>query len=115
MKITIPNERPISWNKMYSGQHWAVRQAEAERVHLLVLAHTPPRVEPFKERVDISIVSYFKNRPLDPDNISSKLYIDGLKGRVIRDDTREYIRKVTTQSEVDAKNPRIEIEITPVK
>lgn len=129
MKIVLENERPISWNKFYGGMHWSVRQAEAQRVHLKVMwelqcmAHLPSDMMLYKmdcspflfsKRVDIHITAYFKNRPQDPDNICSKLYIDGLIGNVIENDTRQFVRKVTVQSEIDRENPRVEIEITEV-
>jgi len=124
MKIVLNGERPISWNKMYSGMHWTKRKEEADRVHQLVwLAVKGENWFPgWKDtvesgcagRVDIHITAYFKNRPQDPDNIASKLYIDGLVGHVIEDDTREFVRKVTVQSEIDKENPRVEIEVVEV-
>ena len=112
MKIVLENERPWSWNKLYAGVHWTKRAEEADRVHDLVgwtlrEMHTYSMF--INTRVDIQVVAYFKNRPLDSDNIVSKMYIDGLKGFVIKDDTREFVRKVTTQSEVDKEFPRVEI------
>ena len=130
MKIVLEGERPWSWNKMYAGVHWTKRKEEADRVHGLLMwklqqtanlsggamlykMDSSPLL--FKGRVDISVVAYFKNRPLDPDNITSKFYIDGLVGEVIEDDTREFVRKVTTQSEVDKENPRVEIIVEGCK
>ena len=121
MKIILKGERPWSWNKMYSGVHWSKRKEEADRVHELVWAAIRgeswfPAWKDMVEsgwcgRVDIHITAYFKNRPQDPDNICSKMYIDGLIGNVIEGDTREFVRKVTVQSEVDKDNPRVEIEV----
>ena len=111
MKIILEGERPWSWNKMYAGVHWSERKKEADRVHMLIKAWLADSWLPFKGRVDITITAYFKNKPQDPDNICSKLYIDGLIGNLIEDDTREYVRKVTTISEIDRENPRVEIEV----
>ena len=119
MKIIIPGERPISWNKFYSGMHWTERKKEADRVHDLVYAVCYKAWQNWGEyvnRVDIHITAYFENRAYDPDNICAKLYIDGLvKLEIIANDTRAYIRCVTTQSEIDKENPRLEIEITEIK
>jgi len=122
MKIILEGERPWSWNKMYAGVHWSKRKAEAERVHQLMwlelngyFPETAVKQKMIKGVVDILVVAYFKNRPQDSDNICSKLYIDGLIGSVIEDDTREFVRRVTTQSEIDKENPRVEIEITEVE
>jgi len=119
MKIILEGERPWSWNLMYGGKHWSKRKEEADRVHELIWAtlNSDACEKPKKvmDRVaDIFVTAYFKNRPQDSDNICSKLYIDGLIGSVIQDDTREFVRRVTTQSEIDKENPRVEIEITEV-
>ena len=113
MKIVLPNEKPISWNKLYSGKHWSVRYEEATRVHLLVKAALG-NVSLLQNRVDILITVFFGGRDLDPDNIASKFYIDGLKDLLIEDDTRKQVRWVATRSEIDKKNPRVEIEIQNV-
>lgn len=68
----------------------------------------------FKTRVDIRLVGYFAKRIIDADNLCSKIYIDALKGVFFLDDSPEYVRSVTTQCETDKKNPRLEIEITPI-
>jgi hypothetical protein len=109
--ITIPNEKPLRWIKFYARRHWSNRKAEAYRVHALVRAFVDPDSEPFDGPVYITITSYFKGRTLDPDNICSKLYIDGLKGWVIADDNRRHVRGVRSVSEVDRKNPRLVIEV----
>lgn len=111
MKIIVPDERPMSWNQLYSGKHWAVRSEEAIRVHSMVVAHLPLGYTMFKERVDVFITVYFRNRPFDPDNIASKFYVDGLKGKVISDDTPKEIGFVAVKSEVDKESPRLELEL----
>lgn len=118
MTITLKDEKPKSWNLIYSGRHWSHRAEEAKRIHELVkrssnvmatssLDGHPP--------VDITITAFFKGRQLDADNIASKFYIDGLKGWLIKDDSPEYVRSVTTRSMVDKDNPRVEIEIREVE
>ena len=120
MKIILEGERPWSWNKMYAGVHWSERKEEADRVHQLVfyeylkLRDDQDQLPEMLDRVDIHITAYFKNRPLDPDNVVSKFYIDGLIGNIIEDDTRKFVRKVSVQSEVDKENPRVEIEINEI-
>lgn len=68
----------------------------------------PP--SPFSGAVTITITAHFKNKPVDCDNVCAKLYIDPLKGRIIYDDTPEYVSSVTLVSVVDGKN-WVEIEI----
>ena len=69
----------------------------------------------YSHPVAITITAYFKGRQLDPDNIASKFYIDGLKGWLITDDTPKYVDSVTTRSRVDKLNPRIEIELKEIE
>ena len=108
---------------MYAGQHWSKRAEEAQRVHFLV--KNSPRIvgegesvyalkknPTFPGPVAISITAYFKGRQLDADNICAKLYVDGLKGWLLQDDSPEYVKSVTTCSMKDKDNPRVEIEIT---
>ena len=86
-KLILPDERPVSWNKFYSGKHWTVRDREARRVHQLVRAMLDPEIPPFDGLVDIEVVAYFRNRPLDASNINAKLYEDGLVGWWILEDS----------------------------
>ena len=111
MLIVIPKEKPTSWNKMYQGQHWIFRQQEAIRVHGLVSAYTHSITEKFTSPVAITITAYFDKYPIDPDNLNSKLYIDGLKSHVIIDDNYKYVDSVTTKTRIDKLNPRTEIAI----
>ena len=96
--------------------HFSTRAAEALRVHSLVKysAYQAGQLILFSGRVDIAITVYFDKRPYDSDNIASKPYIDGLKGFIIVDDTRKYVRRVSAQSEIDRLHPRVEIDITKV-
>lgn len=111
MKIILLKERPMSWNKMYAGLHWTKRRAEAERIHWLVLSQTASGLLRYKTKVNIVITAFFDKMPLDPDNIPSKFYIDGLRLMVLQDDTHKWIDSVTTKSRIDKKNPRLEIDI----
>jgi len=111
MKITLKGEQPWSWNKLYSGAHWSIRANEADRVHGLI-REAVKGYKVLEAPVDITITAYFRTRPQDADNILSKLYIDGMKGIVIKDDNPEYVRSVTTKSRKDLLRPRVEIDIT---
>ncbi len=51
----------------------------------------------YEKKVNITVIAYLK-RPIDPDNVSSKLIIDGLKlFGVIKDDTIKEVESVTTK------------------
>lgn len=114
-KLVLSKERPVSWNEYYSGSHWSNRNNEAVRVHSIVRAALDPETEMFQGRVDIEVVVYADSRPMDPDNVCAKLYIDGLKGWWIEDDTHQYVRKTSTRVEVDKDNPRTEIIVKQIE
>jgi len=111
MTITLPNERPLSWNKYWSGMHWSARNREAVRVHSLIKYSTLKTKGLFKTLITVKITVFFDKRPYDPDNIAAKPYIDGLKGIFITQDTSKYIDSVTMISRIDKDNPRVEIEL----
>lgn len=115
MRIVLYGERPISWNKFYSGMHWDTRNKLAQVTHLLVRNELPVDATLFNVPVAITVTAYFKNRPQDPDNICAKLYIDGLIKRVIVDDSPQWVTSVTTRSRIDKENPRVEIDISEDK
>lgn len=113
--ITLDKHRPKSWNTMYSGIHYRTRMQYVQEAHdavkaALVLSH----VEPFTVPVAITVTAYFKGAMSDPDNVTGKLYLDGLRhAGVLIDDTPEYVTSVTCISRKDNKNPRLEITIEP--
>lgn len=110
MKIIIDREKPLSWNKYWSGMHFMERKEEADRVHTLVKYSIVNKIM-FIKPVDIIFTVYFAKRMYDCDNIACKPYIDGLKGIIIQDDTPRYVKSVKTISLKDKENPRVEIEI----
>jgi Holliday junction resolvase RusA-like endonuclease len=115
MIITLIGERPISWNKVNGRAHWSVRRGETDRVHELVrdaLAKLNPRR--LTGPVSIRITVYFKDRPLDSDNVCDKPYIDALKGVIIPDDHFGIVWEATTCSRIDKKNPRLEIKVEEI-
>lgn len=118
MLLVLEDLRLPTWNSLYSGNmHWSKRRNVAAAIHELVIAAVRNKygfVDPFDKRVHIIVTEYFKSRPHDCCNIPAKLPIDGLRhAGVIIDDTREYVASVTTISEIDRNNPRVEILITP--
>jgi hypothetical protein len=113
--IVLEGERPPSWNQLYEQRHWAARMRMVRRIHAAVRAEIDPDIDPYDVPVDIRLTAYFARRPLDPDNLPAKIYIDGLRPWVIADDSPRCIRSVTTCSRIDRRRPRIEIQISPAK
>ena len=108
MILTIPNHRPVSWNRLYTQRHWSKRKALADEVHLLTLAAIPPDAVPFDVPVTVTITAY-NRKPLDADNIALKLYVDGMKGRVLHDDDWRHVVAVLCRTELG--DPHVVIEI----
>lgn len=105
--LTIPYPASPSgkktWNKRfgfnayYSGKHWKQRSEDAEYWHMLVakeLARQYKRVKPFEEPV---VIRFFWNDRLDLSNhaMMAKMIEDALKGKVIVDDSRKYVKGIS--------------------
>jgi Holliday junction resolvase RusA-like endonuclease len=115
VKIVLDGERPVSWNRYYSGTHWRKRSKMARDVHLIVRSEIYGRDIPdINNPVHITVVAYLKGQMIDADNICAKMYVDGLKGLVIEDDDPRCVRSVTTVSLKDNKNPRVEIHVNEI-
>lgn len=113
-RITLPDHKAISWNKIYSQGHWSTRKKLADDIHFLmkIVSKDIPFI---KERVDILIIASFKTRALDSSNICAKLYEDGLvKAGKIKDDSPKYVRMVSTESMPKQKSDQVDIFITPL-
>jgi hypothetical protein len=83
-------------NAYYAGKHWSIRKRDAEYWHRLVQAHMnnqDVRRVPFKRPV---VVIFHWNDRLDIDNhaVMGKMIVDAMKGRVIEDDTRRWLKGV---------------------
>lgn len=80
-------------NSFYAGKCWQARKSDADFWHRLVSAEMERqgvRKFPFENPV---ILTFWFNDRLDCSNHAMyvKLIEDGLKGRVIKDDTRRYV------------------------
>lgn len=83
-------------NAYYSGKHWSVRKRDADFWHRLVsdcLDGQEVRRTPFKRPV---IISFWFNDRLDCSNhgVMIKMIEDGMKGRLIQDDSRKYVKGI---------------------
>lgn len=90
------------WNKKYglnayyAGKHHSQRAEDARYWHALTRAamtKAQVRRRPFDKPV---VISFCWNDRLDLDNhsIMSKMIIDALKGRLINDDTRRWVKGI---------------------
>lgn len=117
LTITLPGERPTSWNKFYSGSHWTKRKAAKDMTRLAVRQALPPQVIngegwPAPGPVRITVTAYMAGRLYDVDNVCTKLYVDALKGWVINDDSPAHVTAVTpVVRRADKGGARVELVI----
>ena len=83
-------------NAYYAGKHWSRRNQDAEFWHLITrnaLNRQEIRRTPFEKPVEIS---FLWNDRLDIDNhaVMGKMIVDALKGRLINDDNRRWLKGV---------------------
>lgn len=103
-KIPYPNTPAgkSRWAKMYgvnayyAGKHWSLRKQDADFWHNLTRAcmqNAGIRRKPFEKPV---VVRFYWNDRLDIDNhaIMGKMIVDGMKGRLIQDDSRRWVKGV---------------------
>ena len=104
-KIEYPNtpagkkdwNKRFSDNAYYAGKHWAVRKKDADYWHNMVSAcmdRQGVRKRPFEKPVEILL---FWNDRLDVDNhsIMGKMIVDAMKGRLIQQDSRKWVKGVS--------------------
>ena len=89
--------KEYGFNKYYSGVHWSVRKRDADFWHRLAKAcmdRAGVRCIPFQKPVT---VTFWWNDRLDIDNhsVMGKFIVDAMKGRVIREDSRPYLKGVS--------------------
>ena len=107
-KIEYPNtpagkkdwNKRFSDNAYYAGKHWAVRKKDADYWHNMVRAcmdRQGVRKRPFEKPVEILL---FWNDRLDVDNhsIMGKMIVDAMKGRLLQNDSKKWVRSVPTRS-----------------
>lgn len=90
------------WNSRYglnaywAGKHWSKRKEDAEYWHLLTrsaMNKEGVRKHPFEKPVEIALLW---NDKLDIDNHAAmgKMIVDAMKGRLINDDNRKWVKAV---------------------
>lgn len=83
-------------NAYWSGKHWSMRKQDADFWHALTCAEMSKqqvRKFPFQNAV---VVTFFWNDRLDIDNHSAmgKMILDAMKGRLIKEDSRRWVKGV---------------------
>jgi Holliday junction resolvase RusA-like endonuclease len=83
-------------NAIYAGKHWSKRREDAEYIHNTVRAALMQQRIPCKVFQTPVKISFCWNDRLDIDNHAylGKLIVDTLKGWLIQDDNRRFVREV---------------------
>ena len=84
-------------NSLYSGKPWQQRRREAKEIHAWVRSALSQAGIP-KDPADFPVsVEFLWDDGLDVDNHAylGKLILDGLKGWVVADDSRRWVRRVS--------------------
>ena len=97
-RVTITLDYPqnvgqYSDNKYYSGKFWKARDKDADYWHDRLKYEAPWNRSPLKSPVKIT---YYWNDRLDLSNHSmmAKMIEDGIKGRIIQDDSRKHVAEI---------------------
>lgn len=102
-------------NRVYAGEHWGARKRQAQVVHMLVKSSIRAKyrhVELFEKPVRVRIL-YNSRLDIDNHGYLSKLFIDGMKGLLIEDDDRRYVRELV-QGFHNGDRRKIIVEVTEI-
>lgn len=94
--LPIKVDSKLSLNSVYSSKHWSARKRQAEQIHNIVKMELLIRRIPKNLFKNPLRIDFYWNSLLDLDNHGylTKLIIDGLKGYLIRDDSKKYIIEI---------------------
>ena len=84
-------------NAIYAGKHWSRRNEDKEFWRLLVQSAMNRAGVPRKLFEKPVSVTMYWNDGLDLDNHAymGKMIVDAMRGRILQDDSRRYVRAVT--------------------
>ena len=121
-EFTIPGELP-ALNEIIdtAKQKWSykdIKKAETERVAWELTRQGAKRLQQFTKPIAVTLTWYCPNRRKDKDNILAgcKFIFDAMQDiGLIKNDGWNQIARIVPEFEVDAKRPRIEIQIEEVE
>lgn len=121
-KFIIPGELP-ALNEIINmaKQKWSykdLKKAETDRVAWELTRQGAKRLQQITKPIAVTITWYCPNRRKDKDNILAgcKFIFDAMQSvGLIKNDGWNQIARIVPEFEVDAKRPRIEIQIEEVE
>lgn len=89
--------RRFGLNAYYAGKHWAARKKDAEELHALARRAMDRAKVPWERFPGPAEVLFFWDDGLDADNhaVLGKAILDAMKGRILQDDSRRWVRRVS--------------------
>ena len=111
LRYDLPKQWKVSTNKIYAWVHYRTRQKIADYFHYLVKEDCK-QLKQITKKVNLDFEFYFKSRYLDSSNCSFmwKCLEDWLvKNWLLKDDTNQYIWKVSYHSILMSKEARTEL------
>ena len=99
-------------NSLYAGKHWAQRREDAEYIHSTVHACLMEQRIPRKMYDEPVSITFYWDDHLDCSNHAylGKMIEDALKGWLIEDDSRRYVKSITHRF---YDSDRITVEVIP--
>ena len=82
-QLVIPNERPPSWNELWSAKHWTVRKQVADRCKGVVRGEVDPEQEFIGAPCDLVIEVAMVKPLMDVDKHPGKAIHRRAKGVVV--------------------------------
>lgn len=94
--MAVWNKR-FGLNAYYAGKHWSQRKKDAEDLHMIcraAMSRAGIKQKAFEYPVE---VRFYWDDGLDVDNHAAmgKAFLDAMKGRLIHDDTRRWVKRVS--------------------
>ena len=89
--------KEYSLNSIYTGKHWSKRNADSEFWHNMVRSCLLQQAVPNKTFFNPVCIIFRWNDSLDCSNHAymAKLIEDGLKGYLIKDDSKKYVKGIS--------------------
>lgn len=83
-------------NAIYAGKHWSRRRADSEYWHAITRAAIARAGIPRRPAQQPVEITFRWNDRLDLDNHAyiAKMIVDSIKGHLIADDSRRYVRRI---------------------
>lgn len=113
-RFTVNVQPTSEWgmNKVYAGKHWSVRKTQAHQMHLIVRAAIRQQIKkPMMYTQPVSVrIRYDSRLDIDNHGYLAKLIIDGMKGVLIEEDDRRYVKQLVQEFHSMGKD-RIFVEV----